>query len=875
MSRKEKINYATKYCVSVLVIITMYNLWTETFGEYLATEFEIISINLGLYNRWLFPVMFAGIILGAILEWTLRKNKGTLAGAGAVMMAVGFLGRKAIARGGAPLIMAVCRAINDYYDTNMGLGDYSEPKLWQVLFALACVIILFSALITRGIIAKPKKVSWISMAVIAIPVAMCLYAGVMPGILTSWAYIISVILYIAFNRTDETTDLINYTIPIGVIIVVITFSVGVNLKISKYQDDNFTKMEETKQLIARIEEDIRSKQYSDALDELKLDKLAGWVRKHIEKTELKLDIPGGIRASNYDGSLTNLSSRTASSHKRLEVVVDRKPKKNVYLKSFTAVTYNSSSWQAVSDNKFDDFLSPFDEKYWDVVRLVQHGKALEMAEEIDEVTYSEINHMVVKNIDEKKERVFEPYQHISKVGHPYRDAYYTSSDNSELSFEFVETCFETTNYMQAYERFVDSYDYIEYGSPYGNEDPVNILVGYALYAYERYTDGAGNGYAKLDEAIRRKLSSLLDEYSFYFQDDKVMRGAYPMFYTDMRDFMSRQFFEGYEYSLKPGETPTGQNQFVYFLEENKKGFCVHYATVATLAFQTTGIPARYVEGYMVPTEAFEEQSDGTYKAVVTDDMGHAWCETYSLENGWEVFEATPHYDNPYKEVDASIAEEEQRKANASKQEELEVTTQAEITTTPEATTTNSETTTNGETTTNANETTTQVETITQAGHSEQNKHLEVKKSSGVITKIIQSKAFRLAIGIAILVAFVPMQAMFRRSIKYKKYRNRTNKRTIVRMYNQIVYLCNVANTDNLRHKDDEEQIEQLKNNYNSIDKSEWDWMYQTANEVAFSNKNISKESYVRMERNLRKIRKLVMKDAGVIKKFIIKYIMAM
>ena len=54
-----------------------------------------------------------------------------------------------------------------------------------------------------------------------------------------------------------------------------------------------------------------------------------------------------------------------------------------------------------------------------------------------------------------------------------------------------------------------------------------------------------------------------------------------------------------DYSLSPGKLPRGKDFIEYFLYENKRGYCAHYASAATMIFRAMGIPARYVEGYAV------------------------------------------------------------------------------------------------------------------------------------------------------------------------------------------------------------------------------------------------------------------------------------
>lgn len=73
----------------------------------------------------------------------------------------------------------------------------------------------------------------------------------------------------------------------------------------------------------------------------------------------------------------------------------------------------------------------------------------------------------------------------------------------------------------------------------------------------------------------------------------------------------------------------------WFLEESDTGYCVHFATAATVLLRASGIPARYVEGYMVTCRAEED-------VVVSSKAAHAWAEYYDSDFGiWKILEATP------------------------------------------------------------------------------------------------------------------------------------------------------------------------------------------------------------------------------------------
>lgn len=100
------------------------------------------------------------------------------------------------------------------------------------------------------------------------------------------------------------------------------------------------------------------------------------------------------------------------------------------------------------------------------------------------------------------------------------------------------------------------------------------------------------------------------------------------------------------YDTNPGSTPEGKDFAEYFLFENKKGFCVHFATAAALLWRMSGYPAVYVEGYAIPEDAFKKQADGRYQAVIDGSMGHAWCRVYNSDTGtWTDMEYTPDSEN--------------------------------------------------------------------------------------------------------------------------------------------------------------------------------------------------------------------------------------
>ncbi len=89
------------------------------------------------------------------------------------------------------------------------------------------------------------------------------------------------------------------------------------------------------------------------------------------------------------------------------------------------------------------------------------------------------------------------------------------------------------------------------------------------------------------------------------------------------------------YSRNTPAMPEKAEDFaIWFLENGETGYCVHFATAATVLLRAAGVPARYVTGYAVDVVAGQ-------KVTVTANQSHAWVEYLNDDNIWTVLDATP------------------------------------------------------------------------------------------------------------------------------------------------------------------------------------------------------------------------------------------
>ncbi|MCR5226767.1 MAG: transglutaminase-like domain-containing protein [Eubacterium sp.] len=130
---------------------------------------------------------------------------------------------------------------------------------------------------------------------------------------------------------------------------------------------------------------------------------------------------------------------------------------------------------------------------------------------------------------------------------------------------------------------------------------------------------------------------------------------------DVVNQVKEYYVENIPYTIRPGATPWRADFINYFLTDNRKGYCAHFASAATLIFREMGIPARYCEGYAISFnqmtlygELVEDADYSNYydgynplgetalvRMDVTDANAHAWVEVYVKDRGWVPVEVTP------------------------------------------------------------------------------------------------------------------------------------------------------------------------------------------------------------------------------------------
>lgn len=146
---------------------------------------------------------------------------------------------------------------------------------------------------------------------------------------------------------------------------------------------------------------------------------------------------------------------------------------------------------------------------------------------------------------------------------------------------------------------------------------------YRNFVYDVYTQTNSSLYASVEDMF----------WSDYETENDGIYSAL----GHIRDVLKREI----QYTETPDAVPDGEDPLSYALFTAKSGNAMLYASAAVLAFRVHGIPARYVEGYYVPSETVGNSDSGT--AEVTGEQAHAWVEVYFDGIGWLPVDVTPGY----------------------------------------------------------------------------------------------------------------------------------------------------------------------------------------------------------------------------------------
>ncbi|MDE7137443.1 MAG: hypothetical protein K2O29_03155, partial [Ruminococcus sp.] len=352
----------------------------------------------------------------------------------------------------------------------------------------------------------------------------------------------------------------------------------------------------------------------------------------------------------------------------LIVTVDRKHDSAIYLKEYTGSVYGDNSWSDLSDSIYKNPLFS-DFKNYEV--YPQDFPSLFGRNAVPDTPTMTI--WIKSKLRDNKS--FSPYGTDNFGNLTYNKDMTVSSkrkDDSEFSYKFIAinndiiasylgepsvNIYSAGNiyneevrnkvYQYCTENGIFDHDdifYTENEMPFNNDEYVysngNVLLGHLLQT--RYKEFVYNNYLQIPED--KNIEEVREAYADILQYAENAHSASEKLaaLTMIRERIDSQNV----YSLSPGKTPSNRDFVNYFLLENHKGYCIHYATSGVMLARMAGIPARYATGYVIVGEDFGEENsngDGTYTITLKDNRSHAWAEIYLDGYGWVPFEFTAGY----------------------------------------------------------------------------------------------------------------------------------------------------------------------------------------------------------------------------------------
>lgn len=328
------------------------------------------------------------------------------------------------------------------------------------------------------------------------------------------------------------------------------------------------------------------------------------------------------------------------------ITVDRLPEEPVYIRGFIGGDYSGESWEKVSRQEFSNWAGSLKLSIQDCQSEVQNFTYEQLKKLSGTENGPKVQKVTIEVEQPTEGYTLSPYYtRISEKQHVEGDGPLAPQKQAEFQWESFLS-------IKSWQR--EAAAAMAQGGSSGR-----IWTAYESYVQEKYTRLPKQGMEKLRELAkemgRQAFSVLYMEFDAY--ETAVSEGNFSEEPLGVAWQIRSRMWQDTSYSQKLEPVPEGKDFAEYFLLEQKKGYCVHYATAGTLLLRMCGIPARYVSGYIVFPEDFKKNKDGTdtWTAVVTDRRGHAWTELFQKGLGFLPVEMTP---SDYTSLMAEVKTEE-------------------------------------------------------------------------------------------------------------------------------------------------------------------------------------------------------------------------
>lgn len=312
-------------------------------------------------------------------------------------------------------------------------------------------------------------------------------------------------------------------------------------------------------------------------------------------------------------SVADSGRRIITNQKCLEIVADQAG--SYYLRGFSMPYFDGRSWTEFPDNI--------------AARYNTQGQALSTVLETADIIETSRTYSIIENYNAifPENALTHAYMTIKKVADK-TNAFYRPYYSSIGSIVIVSDSGEAMELLEdqlPLDREITTDFY------YTKDNPADFAQALApFYSFDQMSDQKwifNSLYTYIEPGTAESLRAIAGEAGIDANADREVVA------DQVADFVSSCA----GYSLNPSFIPSDEDFAAYFIESAERGYCVHFATAATLMLRALDIPARFVNGFTVTV------SDRSVRqtVIVTDAQAHSWVEVYYDNVGWVPLEATP------------------------------------------------------------------------------------------------------------------------------------------------------------------------------------------------------------------------------------------